>query len=170
MLKHLPFGLGHPYRTEPFERSPHYPIRFEPVKLRVCTEKDVKAVFATFIVNGKLHEFTMTSIGNAISIDESRFGITAKELTNDSHLTDAAARSGEYSEWMQWEVEIPGDLIQDDFEYYFSSNETSVTYSVKISEWTNSAEFDIQTTGDAQDIKNLLWLVLRKCSSRQLGL
>lgn len=159
MLKHIPFGSGHPYRTEPFERSPHYPIKFNPVRLRVCTEKDTKAVFATFLINEASYEFQMTAIGNAISVDESLFGATAKELTNDSHLADAASRSGEYSEWMQWEVEIPGDLIQDDFEYYFSSNETSATYSVKISEWVKSVDFEILTTGNAQSIKELLWLV-----------
>lgn len=160
MLKHLPYGLGHPYRTEPFERTPHYPILGQPITLRVCTEKSVQKIIAIVIVSNTRHYFEMTAVGNAISNDFSEFGITSKEFVSQSHLADAAARSGEYSEWMQWEVEIPGSLLTDDYDYLFTSDsETTPSFHVYVSQWLSQSENTIKTTGDPRSLHNIEWLI-----------
>ncbi|CAB4743726.1 MAG: glycoside hydrolase family 31 [Actinobacteria bacterium] len=169
MLKHIPLGLGHPYRTEPFERVPHYPVALKPIKLRVCTTKSQKNVIATLQIKSGSHEFPMHSVGNAMSEDLGVFGTTAKELVSQSHLSDAAERSGEYSEWLQWEVEIPGHIIAHDFEYFFSSeNEVSEIFSVLLSRWVSDCSHSIITTGPVLPLSGIEWLVDSKGTAHTL--
>ena len=160
MIKHIPLGLGHPYRTEPFERTPHFPVANQPIKLRVATDQWQKDVIAKLEINGDSHSFEMYSVGNAISEDMSEFGKTAKELVSQSHLTDAAERSGEYSEWLQWEVEVPGELITNEFTYSFSSEtEESEVFSTLLSKWIGDSPHSIVTTGPALTLTEIEWLV-----------
>ena len=160
MIKHIPLGLGHPYRTEPFERTPHFPVANKPIKLRVVTDQWQKDVIAILEINGVSHELQMNLVGNAFSEDFSEFGKTAKELVSQSHLTDAAERSGEYSEWLQWEVEVPGELITHEFTYFFSSEkEESEVFSTLLSQWIGDSPHSIVTTGPALTLTEIEWLV-----------
>ena len=160
MIKHIPLGLGHPYRTEPFERTPHYPVANQSIKLRASTEKFQMNLTAKLEINGILHELQMNSVGNAMSEDFSVFGKTAKELVSESHLTDAAERSGEYSDLRQWEVEVPWELITHEFTYFFSNEkEKSEVFSTLLSRWTDDTSYSIITTGLPLPISDIEWLV-----------
>lgn len=159
MLKHIPTGLGHPYRTEPFERSPHYPTTESTITLRVCTDLLAEAVTARIQCGESLTDLTMTFVGSAVASDEGLFGKTSKEMLNSSHLEDAAVRSGEYSEWKQWEIQVPKELVANDFSYSFISDSTSESYFVSLSKWTKSNQLKISTTGVAKEILDLEWLV-----------
>jgi alpha-glucosidase (family GH31 glycosyl hydrolase) len=159
MLKHLPKGLGHPYRTEPFERTPHFPTLDSNVILRVCSDQKTASVKARIDCGDICTDLTMKYVGNAISTDKSIFGITAKELMNESHLEDAAARSGEYSEWKQWEIQIPQGIITGDFSYSFFSSEESEVFSVLISKWEVSSDLKITKTGSAKELISPEWLL-----------
>ncbi len=44
MIRHRPFGLGHPYRLEPDQRVPAIPIAGEPFELRATTSHAVQSV------------------------------------------------------------------------------------------------------------------------------
>jgi len=163
MLKHVPLGLGHPYRTEPFERTPHFPIAQEDITLRVCAERSQENLTANVRIAGSSHVFKMHYVGSAISEDVSEFGKTAKEIVSQSHLTDAAERSGEYSEWAQWEVQIPGTLITEEFTYFFTdNNEKTEDFVVALSSWLENSSLAITTTGPAVPFSGIEWLVDQK--------
>ena len=40
MIRHRPFGLGHPYRLEADQRVPARPVADEPIALRATTAGD----------------------------------------------------------------------------------------------------------------------------------
>src|SRR5687768_9607946 len=44
VIRHRPFGLGHPYRVEPDQRVPPEPEAGEPIELRATAPADVPAV------------------------------------------------------------------------------------------------------------------------------
>lgn len=169
MLKHIPLGLGHPYRTEPFERTPHYPVANEFVILRLCTEKTQTDVMVLISVGGMDYEFEMQAVGNAVAEELREFGETAKEIVSQSHLTDAAERSGEYSEWLQWECTIPAELVTDTFTYTFTApGEKSQLFSSTLSHWISSPSNTIVITGPGLLIEDIEWLIDSNRTSRKV--
>ncbi len=106
MIKHIPTGLGHPYRTEPFERTPHFPTIGSEVTLRVCVEPQVTAVTAHITIDGLTKTQEMTNQGTAVARDLGEYGQPDKEIFSNTHLEDAAARSGEYGHWDSWSTDI----------------------------------------------------------------
>ncbi len=156
MIKHIPLGIGHPYRTEPFERTPHYPLAGEKITFRVCADLDTDSIFINLDNREPLR---LSLIGPARSQDLSEYGATDKEFISNSHLEDAAIRSGEYSEWNLWEITI-GDIFED-FKYYFSSvNEKTEVFEVNICEWLELPDFQIKVNGIlSTKINSQYWLM-----------
>ncbi|HEX7405341.1 MAG TPA: TIM-barrel domain-containing protein [Candidatus Nanopelagicaceae bacterium] len=107
MLRHNPLGLGHPYRHEPDQRIPLHPIAGAPWKVRACTDDAVEAVFLHLLGDSETTVSPLMRIGLARSEDHGPYGKTAKMKLTDTHLAEAAARSGEYPDEIAWEISLP---------------------------------------------------------------
>ena len=137
MILHLPAGLGHPYRIEPFQRFPITPEVGEDWTLRVCTAESVKAVRVQAKSSEKSWVLEMTRDGYAKSVDVGPYGLTAKENCDDSHLEDAALRSGDYPDQISWSISMPTLGESEVLEYFFDtdSGETSGVFLFSSSSW-----------------------------------
>ena len=136
MLKHEPLGIGHPYRSEPFERTPHYPTNGEIITFRVCADPATSYVNLVLKSDGKKSLYKLANFGPALAHDFGEFGETAKEFVSDSHLADAAARSGEYSHLNEWRVEVETPTSSEGVEYRFESSSASTrVFEFKVHEW-----------------------------------
>lgn len=134
MIKHVPTGLGHPYRTEPFERSPHFPAVNEKIVLRVCVLPNLPEVTLHVVEDGVTANYQMKNDGSASTKDLSEYGIPDKELFSNTHLEDAAIRSGEYGEWDSWSAEIT--MGAKEISYYFTTSDfKSESFLLKPSQW-----------------------------------
>lgn len=134
MIKHVPTGLGHPYRTEPFERSPHFPVLNEKIVVRACLLPGETSVTLHVIEDGTELQYIMNNDGSALARDLGDYGLPDKEIFSNTHLEDAAARSGEYGHWDSWSAEI--SMGSKELSYYFSTQqERSKEYSLQPSQW-----------------------------------
>lgn len=134
MIKHIPTGLGHPYRTEPFERSPHFPVVNEKVIVRACVLPGETSLTLHIIEDGVTRQYEMKNDGSALARDLGEYGLPDKEIISNTHLEDAAARSGEYGHWDSWSAEIT--VGSKEITYYFSTQtEKSDEYSLLPSQW-----------------------------------
>lgn len=165
MIKHVPTGLGHPYRTEPFERTPHFPIAGDEITFRVSADQSISNI--EIHIDG-ISPVQLKMVGPAKAQDMSKYGMTDKELFSNTHLEDAAVRSGEYGEWNQWEITV--NDLNSDFSYYFSSeNEKTESFSVQFSTWTIFSESKIKVTENRPvPIINERWLVDSKGEAHSL--
>jgi alpha-glucosidase (family GH31 glycosyl hydrolase) len=149
MIKHVPTGLGHPYRTEPFERSPHFPVVDEKVTLRVCVLPGESSVTLHFVEDGAEQRYEMKNDGSALARDLGEYGLPDKEIFSNTHLEDAAARSGEYGHWDSWSAEVT--LGSKEVTYFFSTQkEKSAEYSLLPSQWVplNLVDSEIPIVGE----------------------
>ena len=142
MLNHAPLGLGHPYRYEPDQRVPIYPIAGQTWKVRARTDDQTLSVSLHLRRESKTEIYTLSFLGNAHSDDHGPYGQTAKYTGGNTHLADAAARSGEYPGEFEWEIELP---ILDKFEevtYWLESDrgEHTEPYSVCALAWSPDTE------------------------------
>lgn len=134
MIKHNPTGIGHPYRTEPFERSPHFPAVGEELTIRACTEPNLSTLLLHVIEDGVETTHPMQNEGTAFARDLSDYGHPDKEIFSNTHLEDAAVRSGEYGHWDCWSVRI--SIGANEKTYFFtSSDEQSEVFIVEPSQW-----------------------------------
>jgi alpha-glucosidase (family GH31 glycosyl hydrolase) len=153
MLKHIPVGLGHPYRTEPFERTPHHPEIDSKVVIRVCAEEGIEKVQLHVNEDGIVTTFDMENTGCALAKDLSEYGTPDKEIFSNTHLEDAAVRSGEYSDWNSWSAEVK--IRHTSVTYYFSTqNETSETFEIQPSQWRKLRHITSEIA-----IENEEWLI-----------
>ena len=82
MIRHRPFGIGHPYRLEPDQRVPPIPIAGEPFDVRAITRGDVDEVRVEMDVDGRQ------------VMVEARVNPTNVAGPSDGHLAEAARRAG----------------------------------------------------------------------------
>ena len=162
MLKHEPIGLGHPYRIEPFERTPHYPTGEEKIVFRICTDLDTEFVNLILDVSGVRQTYSLEKVGPAIAEEIIDYGKTAKEFVSDSHLADAAERSGEYSNLTQWSIKITSPNREVPILYWFeNASEISELHTFKVHKWLSVSESKVVCTGQLPDgvfISNEEWL------------
>ncbi len=163
MLIHEPLGMGHPYRVEPFERTPHYPVADEPSVFRVSADPANKFVNLVIEIAGTKQTHALDSVGPALASEDSDYGKTAKEFVSDSHLADTAARSGEYSHLNAWSVKIPTPATDEPIFYWFES-ETEFTqpFSFHVHKWNSLAASRIGINGTLPSgvvIDNEEWLI-----------
>lgn len=138
MLQHAPLGLGHPYRHEPDQRIPVYPIAGEPWKVRARTSEQTKNVTLHLRRNSQIHVYELKCLGAAQSDDFGPYGATAKFTGANTHLADAAARSGDYPGQSVWEITLPALFNFEEVSYWFESDADEHTdpYLVSALTWT----------------------------------
>jgi alpha-glucosidase (family GH31 glycosyl hydrolase) len=83
MIRHRPFGLGHPYRLEPDQRLPPVPIVGEPFEVHAITGDDVAQVQVELDLDGR-H-----------AVVQARPHSTNVHGSSDGHLAEAAGRAGQ---------------------------------------------------------------------------
>lgn len=150
MLRHTPSGIGHPYRYEPDQRIPIYPIAGEPWTVRARTDAGPKKIFLHLRRESQTQILELTNLGQAHSQDHGPYGKTAKFTGTNTHLTDAAARSGDYPGEYMWEIQLP---ILHDFEeaiYWLESDNGEHTdpFSVSALVWVPDESGFINQSGD----------------------
>jgi alpha-glucosidase (family GH31 glycosyl hydrolase) len=134
MIKHIATGLGHPYRTEPFERTPHFPAVGDKLIVRVCTEPAISTVTLHVIQDGTETTFSMQNDGSATARDLGEYGKPDKEIFSNTHLEDAALRSGEYGHWDSWSSSF--SVGANEISYFFTSgDEKSEEFTLLPSQW-----------------------------------
>ncbi|MFZ2228632.1 MAG: TIM-barrel domain-containing protein [Candidatus Nanopelagicaceae bacterium] len=143
MLIHSPLGLGHPYRREPDQRIPVRPRSGDVWTVRARTDESIKKVTLHLADENEVQAFELTCIGEAHSDDYGPYGKTAKFTGTNTHLADAAARSGEYPNELAWEVVLP---VLEDFQevsYWLESDttETTETFSFCALVWSSDDGF-----------------------------
>lgn len=162
MLIHEPLGLGHPYRVEPFERTPHYPIVGETSTFRISADGQTGFVNLVIEFSGTKQIHQLEKVGPALAHESSEFGKTAKEFVSDSHLADAAARSGEYSHLSEWSVQIQTPASKEQIFYWFESEtEFTAHFSFYAHEWLSPEKSKIAVTGKLPEgvtVNNEEWL------------
>jgi alpha-glucosidase (family GH31 glycosyl hydrolase) len=164
VIHHEPFGVGHPYRCEPFQRYPINPISFEPWAINAVTDKTVNSMALHLSIPEGSTTYVMQNLGWAKAIDGSAYGKTAKETASNTHLADAAIRSGEYPDQLSWAIDLAPLTPDSDFTYYFesSNHEISEIFSGKSSSWGPSETFQIISAGSAANasrISAVEWLL-----------
>lgn len=170
MLQHAPLGLGHPYRHEPDQRIPVYPIAGKPWKVRARTDERTKKVTLNLRRESQIHVYELTCMGNAQSDDFGPYGMTAKFTGANTHLADAAARSGDYPAQIEWEIALPALHNYEEVIYWLESdaNEHTDPFSVSALVWTEDDQGFIKTSGSFPTGVELLDKKVLKDSSGQI--
>lgn len=142
MLQHSPMGLGHPYRFEPDQRIPVHPIACQVWKVRARTDDTVEAVTLHLRRESAVHLYELKKLGPARSEDFGPYGETAKFTGADTHLADAAARSGEYPNETGWEIELPALHNYEEVIYWLENDKGEYTdpFSASALVWTQDTE------------------------------
>jgi alpha-glucosidase (family GH31 glycosyl hydrolase) len=83
VIRHRPFGLGHPYRLEPDQRVPARPVETEPIELRATTARHVQDLAIELTIDGR------TRVAPIVRVDRSE---GAAGDAGAGHLDAAAAR------------------------------------------------------------------------------
>lgn len=149
MLLHSPLGLGHPYRHEPDQRIPVYPIAGEIWTVRARTDKETTKVTLHLRRESQIHTYELASLGNAKSDDFGPYGATAKFTGANTHLADAAARSGDYPDQLEWEIALPALHNFEEVIYWLESDtgEHTDPFSVSALVWTPDEQGFFTRTG-----------------------
>ena len=149
MIRHKPEGLGHPYRCEPFQCWPALPIAGEPWAIYVVTDDQVKSVNLHLKSNGALEVIALVNLGVTSSQDRTPYGATSKEIFSNTHLEDAAVRSGEYPGQIAWGHNVAQIADVTNFSYHFITNtgETSETFLASSMRWNTSSERYLKING-----------------------
>jgi alpha-glucosidase (family GH31 glycosyl hydrolase) len=164
VIRHLPIGLGHPYRVEPFQRFPINPVIGKRWTLRVCTDESTKSVRVEAKCGIKSWSLDLTNDGFAKSFDPGSYGLTAKEDGGDSHLEDAALRSGDYPDQISWSISMPALSESEVVEYFFTTSEGESTqpFTCAASSWKQISE-RVLTIDGTQEIAHRIsepeWLI-----------
>lgn len=150
MLHHSPLGLGHPYRHEPDQRIPIYPIAREAWRVRARTDDLTKKVTLHLRRDSQTHTYELRALGAAHSEDHGPYGETAKFTGTNTHLADAAARSGEYPGESQWEIELPFLHTFEEVTYWLESDtgEHTDPFSVSALAWTPDRNGFLKQSGE----------------------
>ncbi|MDP1711394.1 MAG: glycoside hydrolase family 31 protein [Candidatus Nanopelagicaceae bacterium] len=143
MLIHSPMGLGHPYRHEPDQRIPVRPTSGDVWTVRARSNEATKKVTLHLAVENEVQAFELTCVGQAHSNDFGPYGKTAKFTGTNTHLADAAARSGEYPDELAWEVVLPVLERFQEVSYWLESDtgEKTETFSFCALVWSSDDGF-----------------------------
>lgn len=163
MIRHLPSGLGHPYRVEPFQRFPIDPDVGQAWTLRVCTDESVKQV-RVHVTRDEASTLELTKLGYAKAEDPGPHGLTAKEESGKSHLEDAALRSGDYPNQLSWSVSMPtlGEFESVKYSFETDQGESTDVFVCHASSWRHSSERSLSLNGASKSVARIgtpLWFV-----------
>ena len=150
MLRHTPLGLGHPYRYEPDQRIPTYPIAGEPWKVRARTDGIVRNVYLHMRKRSKTHVHELILLGAAHSESHGPYGDTAKSAGANTHLTEVSEMSGEYPGEKEWEIELPALSDFEEIIYWLESDtgEHTDPYSASALVWAPDESGFLRCVGD----------------------
>ena len=170
MLQHSPLGLGHPYRHEPDQRVPVYPIAEEAWKVRARTDEQAKKVTLHLRRESQTHTYELACLGIAQSNDFGPYGATAKFTGGNTHLADAAARSGDYPDQLEWEITLPALHNFEEVIYWLESDTDEHTdpFSVSALVWTQDDQGFLTQSGSLPEGIELLDKKVLKDSSGQI--
>lgn len=136
MIRHRPFGSGHPYSVDTEQRYPVDPVAGEPVTLGVRTSSDVTDVALEFSINGRpaqsaaLAPTQRTSRGQAV---------------DGGHLASAQARLARAASG--WSIALDGLEAGDSWRYRFvSTTGTTRWFEFRVSAWR---PFELEGADDA---------------------
>ena len=123
MIRHRPLGRGHPYLVEPDQLVPPRPVAGEPYELRATSAHDLGALWVELSLGGKTWTIQASSRGEAVPEVRSDYGVTAKRVLAEGHLSDAVARLGTQRGRTSWSA--PGPVLEpgQHLEYRFVAGE-----------------------------------------------
>lgn len=147
-----------------------YPIAGELWKVRARTDEETKKVTLHLRRESQIHVYQLESIGNAHADDFGPYGATAKFTGANTHLADAAARSGDYPNQLEWEIELPALHDFEEVIYWLESdaNEHTDPYSVSALVWKEDDGDFLRLTGTLPSEIELLDKKVLEDSSGQI--
>ena len=116
--------------------------------MRVRTDDQATSVSLYLHRDFQIEVYPLLPLGPAHSDDQGPYGKTAKYTRGDTHLADAAARSGEYPGDLEWEVELPALRDHEEVTYWLINNgrEQTQPFAVRALVWhADDAGFFIQS-------------------------
>lgn len=125
MIRHRPFGSGHPYSVDTEQRWPVDPVAGEPLVLGVRTSGDVDAVDLEFVRGG----------GQLRVLPLSRTARKSRGQTEDGgHLASAQARLARRSGG--WQVELTDLAPGESYRYRFvAGDEKTRWFDFRVAAW-----------------------------------
>jgi alpha-glucosidase (family GH31 glycosyl hydrolase) len=130
VIRHRPYGLGHPYRFEPDQRVPAQPVAGEPIELRATAPASIARMDVILDIDGHRRRLVARSSNDAVSVSAAGSG----------HLASAASRStvgGRRS----WAVTIPGLAVGAQVRYRFESGDgrdRTPTFRCTVAGWDSA--------------------------------
>lgn len=128
MIRHRPFGSGHPYSVDTEQRWPIDPVAGEPVVLGVRTSSEVTAVIAEIVRDG----------GEPRSIDLEATARTSRgQSTDGGHLASAQARLARSSGGWQLRLDSlsPGEHYRYRFVASGSRRHSTRWFDFRVATW-----------------------------------
>jgi alpha-glucosidase (family GH31 glycosyl hydrolase) len=115
MIRHRPFGSGHPYGTTPDQRVPAVPEAGQAVTLGVTGTRSVTAVHCEWVAESAAGRTVSTLDLSAVRADQSA---ALDAVGGEGHLAEAQARAGS-SAGTAWAVTIPAVRAGHRYRYRF---------------------------------------------------
>lgn len=139
MIRHRPFGAGHPYSVDTEQRWPIDPVAGEPVVLGVRTSSEVGAVACEFIRDGGESQF----LSLTATVRQSR-----GQSTDGGHLASAQARLARASGG--WRLSLDSLRAGEHYRYRFIGSgprkQATRWFEFRVSGW-RTAPASVRTVG-----------------------
>jgi len=154
VIRHRPFGVGHPYRLEPDQRVPARPIEGESVELRATTRQDAANLSVELTIDGRTSILPLEKVQRASPNGE----------TGAGHL-DAAATREAASDRQAWSIRLDPQTAGTLISYRFISEagrERTRRFEVVVACWSANggrlAVDHVGTGADRLDPDSVAWL------------
>jgi alpha-glucosidase (family GH31 glycosyl hydrolase) len=145
VIRHRPFGLGHPYRLEPDQRVPARPIEGEPIELRATTPPGLLDLSVELTVAGRTR---------VLPLDKVRRPEQATAEAGTGHLDAAAAREGT-PDRQAWSLSLDPMIAGTTIAYRFiggSGRQRTRRFETVVAGWSEAGgRLSSQLTGSARD-------------------
>ena len=128
MIRHRPFGLGHPYLVEVDQRVPPRPIAGEPIELRATSGQGVTSLSVELTVDGQTQVLPLEAVAAPRR---------ASAASGSGHLADAAAREVR-SDRPAWRVRLDPTPAGTSITYRFieaPSGQRSRRFAFTVAGW-----------------------------------
>ena len=130
MIRHRPFGSGHPYSVDTEQRDPVVPVAGEPVTLGVRTSGDVRDVALEFTANGGPVQPRRLAPAQRRSRGQSVDG---------GHLASAQARLARAASG--WQGQLDGLVVGDHYRYRFvAGSQRTRWFDFRVAGWRASEQ------------------------------
>lgn len=135
MIRHRPFGSGHPYSVDTEQRDPADPVAGEPLRLGVRTSPGVGSVRLEWSRDGVAQD----------ARDLERVARTSRgQLVDGGHLASAQARLARAAGG--WAVELEGLRAGETLRYRFvAPGESTRWFTTTVNSWTDGAPGLVET-------------------------